>query len=79
MNIPDPNDSWAEVELFRWQYGELPKSNDTRKLDVSAGIKGMAKAFEEGTILGSDLNKMPTPMNLISVLKYLSKFDYKEE
>jgi hypothetical protein len=34
----DPGDSWAEVELWRWQYGDLPQPNDMRPLYVPAGL-----------------------------------------
>jgi hypothetical protein len=62
------NDSWAEVELWRWQYGELPSQDDIRKLDISVGVNNMAKALESG-----DRKKMPSVYNVISVLKYLAK------
>lgn len=66
--LPSPEDNWAEVELWRWQYGELPGQDDMRPLIVSEGIIGMAKAIEKG----DELN-FPTPMNVISVLRYAAK------
>lgn len=69
IDIGDPNDSWAEVELYRWQYGELPPQDETCKaLDVSEGLRGMAKAIEK-----HDLNNFPSPSNVISVLRYVAK------
>jgi hypothetical protein len=40
--------AWAEVELFRWQYGELPASDDIRTLDVVKAVKTMAVAVKQG-------------------------------
>lgn len=71
--VPNPDDSWAQVELFRWQYGELPKDgNDRRKLDVSEGLRNMAKAIEAGC-KGGGREAMPTPFNVCSVLNYAAK------
>jgi hypothetical protein len=69
----DPSDSWAEVELFRWQYGELPKGgSDNRKLDVSEGLIGMAKAIEKH-LTNKEFDKLPTPFNVCEVLKYCAR------
>lgn len=46
----DNAESWAQVELFRWQYGELPEANDSRPLDVSRGLKVMAAAVAKGEV-----------------------------
>ena len=63
------NDSWAEVELYRWQYGKLPLINGTQKpLNVSAGLMGMARAIELG-----DKDNFPAPFNVVSVLRYVAK------
>lgn len=64
----DPNDSWAVVELHRWQYGELPGPGDMRPLDESAGLIGMANA-----LANPDQNKWPAPHNVESVLRYAAK------
>ena len=64
----DPNDSWAEVELWRWQYGSLPKPDDDRKLDISEGLKGMADAIEKGKV-----EDFPSPFSVVSVLRYAAK------
>ncbi len=66
--IPEFNESWAEVELWRWQYGELPKPDDIRELDVSKGLEGMANAIEKG-----DIANFPSPFNVMSVLRYTSR------
>jgi NTP pyrophosphatase (non-canonical NTP hydrolase) len=64
----DTNDSWAEVELFRWQYGEMPTLADDRKLDISAGLNAMAEAIRKG-----NPENFPAPHNVISVLQFASK------
>lgn len=65
----DPNDSWAEVELYRWQWGELPPNDEScKQLSVPDGLRGMASAIEK-----RDLNNFPSPMNVISVLRYAAK------
>jgi hypothetical protein len=67
----DPNDSWAEVELWRWQYGELPASTDMRPLDVAAALRGMAAAIEKGC-KEKKPDEMPSPFNVCSVLRYVA-------
>ena len=65
----DPNDSWAQVELYRWQYGELPPNDETcQKLSVPEGLRAMSAAIEKG-----DSNNFPSPYNVISVLRYAAK------
>jgi hypothetical protein len=62
----DPNDAWAEVELYRWQHGELPPQNATcKQLDPAIGLQKMAEALSQ-----PDQQKWPTPFNVASVLKY---------
>ncbi len=68
MKIPNPNDSWAQVELHRWQFGDLPAPDDTRKMIPSEGLRGMANALKE-----KDQRKWPAPFNIISVLEYVAK------
>ncbi len=48
FELPNPEDSWAKVALWRWQYGTLPQPDDMRPLDVSAGLRGMAAAIRKG-------------------------------
>lgn len=73
LEPPTPEDSWAQVELWRWQYGGLPDANDYRPLDVSKGLQGMANAIKEG-----DLGKFPTPYNVVLVLEYAAKLLRKD-
>ena len=69
FGIPNPEDSWAQVELYRWQYGELPPQDETcKKLDISKGLEGMAAAIEKG-----DQTNFPTPLNVFSALRYAAK------
>ena len=68
IKLPDPEESWARVELWRWQYGTLPQSDDMRPLDVSKGLQGMAAAIRKG-----DRSNFPTPFNVIAVLEYAAK------
>lgn len=65
------DDTWARVELFRWQYGVLPSNSDNRKLDVAEGLKGMAQAIETRCKTGK--GDMPTPANVVSVLRYVAE------
>jgi len=71
-SIPDANDSWALVELYRWQYGVLPGDrNDKpegRPLDIPEAMEKMAKA-----LTAKDGEEMPTPMNVASVLMFAAK------
>lgn len=66
-----PNDPWTEVELWRWQYGELPQSTDMRPLDIGKGLIGMADAIEAGCKAGN-AELMPSPSNICSVLRYVA-------
>lgn len=64
----DPNDDWAEVELYRWQYGELPPPNDNRPLNIPTALKNMANAIEK-----RDMKNFPSPLGVTSVLRYVAK------
>jgi hypothetical protein len=65
----DPNDSWAEVELYRWQHGQLPPNDETcKELNVPNGLRGMANAIEKG-----NRENFPAPFNVTSVLRYAAK------
>lgn len=68
FELPAPEDSWAKVELWRWQYGTLPQPDDMRPLDVSEGLRGMAAAICKG-----DKSNFPTPFNVVAVLEYAAK------
>lgn len=64
-------DSWARVELYRWQHGELPFGDD-KSLDESKALLAMADAIEKGCKSGN-IDEMPTPFNVVSVMRYIAK------
>ena len=68
FELPAPEDSWAKVELWRWQYGTLPQPDDMRPLDVAAGLRGMATAIRKG-----DRDNFPSPGNVVAVLEYAAR------
>ena len=70
VEIPDPNDSWAKVEIYRWQHGELPPHDEKleKPFDECLGLIGMANAIEVG-----NPKNFPTPENVASVLRYAAK------
>ena len=57
--------AWARVELWRWQYGMLPTTNDMRPLNVPLGLRGMARAIRT-----CDPDNFPSPFNVAEVLDY---------
>lgn len=67
-SLPSPGDSWARVELWRWQYGTLPQPSGMRPLDVASGLRGMAAAIRKG-----DHENFPSPMNVATVLEYAAR------
>ena len=67
--LPDPEDSWVRVELWRWQYGTLPAADDMRPLDVPTGLDGMADALTEPKHYG----EWPAPRNTAAALRYAAK------
>ncbi len=73
IQIPDPSESWALVELHRWQYGGLPKPDDMRPVSVPAGLRGMAKAMR------GPQSGWPAPFNIVSVLEYAAKLMEEKE
>lgn len=60
------NKNWAQVELYRWQHGELPSDNQ-KDFDEVEGLKNMAASFDKEH---DDTNKWPAPFNVQSVLLY---------
>lgn len=58
---------WAQVELWRWEFGELPQSDDTRKQDERVGLRNMAAA-----LLNGDRGAMPSPYDVATVLEYMA-------
>ena len=68
IQLPSPEHSWAQVELYRWQYGQLPPQNETCKhLDVRKGLIAMADAIEK-----NDEKNFPSPMGVMTVLRYVA-------
>ena len=43
-------DSWGQVELFRMQYGELPKNNDERRIEYAKAFRAARKQVEAGKV-----------------------------
>lgn len=66
----DYNDNWAQVELYRWQHGNLPGEPGTKQLalDIPVALENMAKALSQ-----PDQTKWPAPFNIASVLAYTAK------
>jgi hypothetical protein len=62
FSFPDPEDSWARIELWRWQYGTLPAADDMRPLDVSKGLIGLAAGLMNAN-----------PVNVAGVIRYCAK------
>lgn len=58
--MQETNRNWGEVELFRWQYGELPQPEDKRPLIYSQGLINASKALME---------KKVDPFNAAEMLK----------
>jgi len=61
-------DSWARIELWRWQYGHLPIMGELRPLDISKALNNLSKALERG-----ERTNYPTPMGVITILRYVAK------
>ena len=72
-SVPSPEDSWCHVELFRLQYGELPKPDDHRRLDKQASLNRLADLIEEASRSG-DYSKLPPMMNMVSILRYCARY-----
>ena len=63
--------AWAEVELFRWCYGELPNPADMRKIDISKALENIADGIISG-LYNKNEEEIISPQNLCSVLYYLA-------
>lgn len=73
MNRYDSGDAWAEIELYRWEHGELPGANSPA-LDIPKGLLGMAKAIEDGVTSGDMTPKnFPTSQSVVEVLRYIAR------
>lgn len=77
LKIPDPEDSWAQVELYRWQTGDLPPQDGSGPpLDPAKGLRNMAEALFIGTHKSATEEQRkacPDPFNTVSVLRYAAK------
>jgi hypothetical protein len=71
-SFPHPADSWAKVELHRWCYNGLPSQDDFRPIIISQALTNLADAIRKG-----DMNNLPSPSNMISILRYLAKLNIK--
>jgi hypothetical protein len=71
------NDSYARVELYRWQHGNLPPQDSAvcKPLSVPAGLRSMAMAFCEPP----DNDAWPHPFNIASVFEFCAKQVEKAE
>ena len=63
--------NWGEVELFRWQYGELPKPDDKRPLIYSEALIKAGKAVREMQVSPFNASEMLKVAGLL--LKDLGK------
>lgn len=76
--LPDSDDAWVEVELYRWQHGELPMNYDESKmLEIPKAVRAMAAAIEKGCEL-RDSKDMPSPVSVYRVMKYLARLVEKQ-
>lgn len=71
------NDSYAQVELYRWQHGALPPQDSAlcKPLSVPTGLRSMAMAFCEPP----DNDAWPHPFNIASVFEFCAKQIEKAE
>lgn len=67
--------SWAMVELHRWQYGELPLPSDCRPVDMKVAARAMASALRTAMQSTAEFaqTNCPSPFNCATVLAYLSR------
>lgn len=66
--ITNPNDSWAQVELFRLQYGCLPEPGDMREIDIPLALMNLADIIDS-----EDIDNLPPRFSVTSVIRYASK------
>lgn len=69
---PNPEDSWAKIELHRWCYNELPGPDDFRPIIIPQALTNLADAIQK-----NDKDNFPSPFNMISILRYLVKLNIK--
>jgi hypothetical protein len=71
------DENWALVELYRWEYGQLPPScsddaeeadKEPEKVHLKIALNSMADC-----LAGNDHDKWPKPFNVASVLRYVAR------
>ena len=67
MILPDPDEAWARVELYRWQTGHLPDIEQHEPLNIPLGLRNMAKVIDVG-----ERANFPSPFNVAIVLRYVA-------
>lgn len=59
-------DGWAEVELYRWQHGELPGTEGEKKLNIPEALRKGAKLMDADSTC-------PDRFNVAQVMDYLAR------
>lgn len=77
IGMVPPDLCWAQVELFRHQYGELPKDNDKRTIDYPKAFTMGAELISKGKV---DPYNASTIVELASYItkKYFKLFEEYE-
>lgn len=67
--MPEPGNpefSFAAVELYRWQHGELPPQDGTSKgLDIPQALNSLADGFKSPEVVD-----WPRPESVAAVLRF---------
>lgn len=66
--IPDASDSFARVELYRIQHGELPLEENSKPLDEVKALTILANIIDYGR---EEL--MPPRYNVACIIRYAAK------
>jgi len=73
--MPSPEDSWATVELYRLQHGELPpRDGEAKPVQISEALKALARIVD-----GTDKRELPPRFSVASVLRYVAKEIAKQD
>ena len=68
MALHQAHDSWARVELYRLQHGELPPQQGLAKpVQISEGLKKLAGIIESPSV------SLPPRFSVASVLRFAAK------
>lgn len=68
IKIPNPDEGWAEVELYRWQHGELPpQTGECNPVSKPEALRAFVRLLNEG-----DMSKLPLPFNVAIVLSHIA-------